>query len=371
MVDMISCEEAYKRVNDALQRGVTPSQNDLSLASVYEKNMSGANVPNNYQSDLVFDNVDKKEVNGDAINKYFGSDENTLLREMADNDLLKAKLTKLSSGEQQLYIDNSASNISSVDCINSISEMPQVEYTKGILDNNEIEILKDSEIKNYYNPDSKYDGFIIEKKFGQEEIDDDYKALASHITCLMGLQNGENLSRFGTGSDGYIIFNSKSKGKTSTARYKKLDNGFEKMHIDKGNENFEEQVFDNNGNLREKTVKNGNKEVQEEFSENGTKIKKVTENLSDGSLKITKERKFLDGTVIKSEKILYPDYDKTDQKSSIDFDQSMTKGKYDFVNHNGEKTGESSVESYRDNRNNDKKDMKTAKTTSKSNLKKS
>ena len=437
MVDMISCKEAYERVEYAIQSGQTPSQNDLLLASIYGKNMSEANVTN--LGSLLFDYVNSEEVSGDEIDKYFGRDENALFRNIVDvdNNISNAKLTMLSPGENQLlHIDNSASKLSSVDCSSSIPEAQQEEYTNDITGysnrsdeylmtymknfvsmpwkdifagytfsepatnirncvlamyaeglrrnprfydflgndieksfdeiDNEIERLKNKEKEYYDNMDSKYDGSIIEEK---EEIDDDYKYLASHITCLMGLQNGEKLSRFGTGSDGYIIFDFKSKGKTYTARYKKLDNGAEKIYIDKGNGNFEEQVFDNAGNLREKTVRNMNKEVQEEFLENGIKIKTGTENLIGGSLKITKERKFLDGTVIKSEKILYTDYDKNNQRGSIVFDKNITKGKYDFVNPNGEKTGESSVETSRESKNNDKKDIKTAKVTSKSNLK--
>ena len=88
-----------------------------------------------------------------------------------------------------------------------------------------------------------------------------------------------------------------------------------------------------------------------------------------GNTKITKERKFLDGSIMKTEKILHPDYTGTDMKNSFTFSEDKVKGTCVSVNQDGEKTGELLAETRHENKAQVKKDKKPEKTNSKSNAK--
>ncbi len=212
---------------------------------------------------------------------------------------------------------------------------------------------------------------VDEADIKEKEDDSNKKALASHISTLLGLQKNEKIMNIEECTNGDFIFDLKKGGKNVRGNFSKIEDGCEKIYLYNRPDKNTTLIFYENGKLKEKTIKNGNETINEEFLENGVYVKTVTENLKDGNTKITKEIKFLDGTIMKSEKILYPEYTDTDKKTDFTFSKDKVKGSYISVNQNDEKTGESVVEITHETKPAVKKDTKTVKTTSKSNTKKS
>ncbi len=421
--------KAYQRVKENDEKGIASSENDLLLASIYSEKMCNKVFYNNEDSvftdvynkseeaiydhtfakidtklhdtffeknfDDDFDDFEDTDINSDDSNTEFKK-----IEDLTDEELLTSVQTFTKAvSMMDFYTSGSAKNIEL--CLlahyaeglsrnRNFFEGMEEDIKKGFNEiKDKIAELEEQESKLFDNEESSK---FIEEIFGDEdndidseysyksssrksssgednENDSEYSYLACHIKWLLGLSNDTKLSRFANGSYGDTMFDLRMGGKIYLARYKKPEDGSEKVYIDKGKGNFEEQIFDNEGKLREKTVKTGNKTVKKKFFENGVKFKTTTENFRDGSIKINKERRFPDGTIMKYEKKLNVDYDNTDKKNNFTFNEDKVKGTYFSVNQDGEKTGESMVEITQETKPPVKKDTKTVKISSKSNLK--
>ena len=217
------------------------------------------------------------------------------------------------------------------------------------------------------------DAMDNESKVKSSEESKEDRLLANYISSLLGLSQNEKIKITGRDDNGLAIFSLKKDGKTYYGRYNKFDDS-EKVYIRKDNDNYEEYIFDKNSKLKELTVKKGDKTEHTINYENGVHFKEITQDFADGSKKINTETSYKDGTVIKSEMNLNPDFQQGDSPTKQDITtdtQTVTQASSSYINPKGEKTGEHTMEITRkgkQDKDKPKVQVQEQKPTSRSNL---